>query len=113
MAPREAAVVARAVGDATAREMLLLAGVLPAHEMKQRGFLHDAVPDGDVVRTCDEAARRIAALSPEAARLNKQTLRALAAQVSELDTSGAYAYADGREHREGIAAFLAKRPPQF
>ncbi len=25
----------------------------------------------------------------------------------------AYAYADSAEHREGITAFLAKRPPQF
>ncbi|MBS0302389.1 MAG: enoyl-CoA hydratase/isomerase family protein, partial [Proteobacteria bacterium] len=25
----------------------------------------------------------------------------------------AYDYADGAEHREGIAAFLAKRPPRF
>nr|CBA29229.1 hypothetical protein Csp_A11100 [Curvibacter putative symbiont of Hydra magnipapillata] len=24
-----------------------------------------------------------------------------------------YAYADSAEHREGIAAFLAKRPPVF
>ena len=26
---------------------------------------------------------------------------------------GAYAYAPDAEHREGIAAFLAKRPPEF
>ena len=28
-------------------------------------------------------------------------------------TPDPYAYADSAEHREGIAAFLAKRPPVF
>ncbi|MES2052363.1 MAG: enoyl-CoA hydratase/isomerase family protein, partial [Pseudomonadota bacterium] len=40
MAPREAALVLRAVGELTAREMLLSAAVLDAAEMKQRGFLN-------------------------------------------------------------------------
>lgn len=43
MAPREAALVARALGELTAREMLLSAAVLDAREMKQRGFFE---PDG-------------------------------------------------------------------
>jgi len=113
MAPREAAVVANAVGDATARELLLLAGSLSAKEMKQRGFLHETTADDEVTSACEAAATRIASLSPQAARLNKRTLRALADHASGLDTSGAYAYADGREHREGIEAFNAKRPPRF
>jgi enoyl-CoA hydratase/carnithine racemase len=113
MAPREAAVVARAVGDATARELLLLAAVLPAAQMAQRGFLQAVVADGQVAQACEDAAGRIAALSPQAARLNKQALRALSLQAGALDTSGAYDYADSREHREGVEAFLAKRPPRF
>lgn len=113
MAPREAAVVARAVGEATARELLLLAGVLSAAQMEQRGFLHAVAADEQVAAAGDDAARRIASLSPQAARLNKRTLRALSLQARSLDTSGAYDYADSREHREGIDAFLAKRPAAF
>lgn len=113
MAPREAAVVARAVGDSTARELLLLATVLTAQDMKQRGFLHDAVADGQLAQACEDAASRIASLSPQAARLNKRALRALSLQVAGLDTSRAYDYADSREHREGVEAFLEKRPPRF
>ena len=113
MAPREAAIVAHAVGDPAAREMLLLAAVLGADEMKRHGFLHRVVADEQVAQACEDAAQRIAALSPQAARLNKRTLRALSLQVAGLDTSGAYDYADSREHREGIDAFLAKRPPRF
>jgi enoyl-CoA hydratase/carnithine racemase len=113
MAPREAAVVTRAVGDATARELLLLAGVLGAQQMAQRGFLQSVVADGQAAQACDAAAQRIAALSPQAARLNKRAMRALSLQAGALDTSGAYDYADSREHREGVEAFLAKRPPRF
>ena len=113
MAPREAAEVARAVGDATARELLLLAGVLSAAQMAQRGFLQAVAADGQLGAACDDAARRIASLSPQAARLNKRAMRALSLQAGALDTAGAYDYADSREHREGIEAFLAKRPPIF
>ena len=48
MAPREAALVLGAVGELTAREMLLAASVLDAQEMKQRGFLNSVVPDADI-----------------------------------------------------------------
>lgn len=114
MAPREARLVAREAGLLTAREMLLQAAVLDAPTMAARGFLHAVVPDADVAAEATHRATRMAALSPQAARLNKQTLRAL------LDTEPpaelmqqAYRYADTPEHREGIAAFCEKRAPAF
>ena len=113
MAPREAMLVGRVAGEATAREMLLEAAVLDAREMKARGFLNRVVPDDSVAGQAQVSAGKIASLSPHAARLNKQTLRAAAAAVDGLDVSGAYAYADSPQHREGIGAFLAKRPPVF
>ena len=106
MAPREAQVVARAAGELTAREMLLEAAVLSAAEMKSRGFLNRVTADADTAAQALASARRIAALSPQAARLNKRTLRGAPA-------AEAYRYADSAEHREGIAAFLEKRPSRF
>ena len=112
MAPREAALVAREAGAATAREMLLEAAVFDAGEMKARGFLNTVLPDGTLTSAVLARAQRICALSPQAARLNKQALRA--AQGAPLSgDAGAYRYADSAEHREGIAAFLAKRPAVF
>lgn len=113
MAPREAALVARAAGELTAREMLLGAVVLDATEMHRRGFLNRVLPAGDLAPEVERRLGQMAALAPQAARLNKQTLRALAQPAAPISTAGSYAYASTREHREGIEAFLAKRPPAF
>lgn len=77
MAPREAQLVARVAGELTAREMLLEAGVLEAAEMKSRGFLHRVLAADALHAHALERAARIASLAPGAARLNKQTFRAL------------------------------------
>ena len=122
MAPREAALVAGAVGDVTARQMLLEAATFSAAEMKARGFLQHLAPAAQVEGRARETAARIAALAPQAARLNKRTLRALnqpsaradkAPEAIENIVNTAYDYADSAEHREGIDAFLAKRPARF
>ena len=125
MAPREAQLVAGAVGEVSARQMLLEAATFNAADMLARGFLSRVVPDDLIAAEALGSAQRIAALAPQAARLNKQTLRAIklppapdrqAPPAIESIVNGMpdpYAYADSAEHREGITAFLAKRPPQF
>ncbi len=125
MAPREAQLVAAAVGEVTARQMLLEAATFTAPEMLARGFLSRVVPDELAAVEALGSAQRIAALAPQAARLNKQTFRALktppaltgqALKAIENIVNGPadpYAYASSAEHREGITAFLEKRTPQF
>ena len=117
MAPREAALVLGSVGELTAREMLLAASVLDAHEMKQRGFLNCVVPEADIGQATQTSVERICGLAPGAARLNKQSFRALRQQIRALPAieliANAYRYADTAEHREGVNAFVEKRPPQF
>lgn len=117
MAPREAALVMRAAGELTAREMLLAAAVLDAATLLQRGFLNGVFPDGEVIAQASLTTSRIARLAPAAARLNKQTFRARAqagwAQPATDLIATAYAYADSAEHREGVSAFVEKRPPHF
>ncbi|GKT22675.1 enoyl-CoA hydratase/isomerase family protein [Acidovorax sp. SUPP3334] len=141
MAPREAQLVAGAVGDLVARQMLLEAATFGADDMAARGFLNRVVPEEALAAEALASARRIAALGPAAARMNKQTLRALKWPAAHIPLGGGaiknvasspgepaastpatasahpvadpYAYADSPEHREGIAAFLAKRPPVF
>ncbi|MBO7411429.1 MAG: enoyl-CoA hydratase/isomerase family protein, partial [Ottowia sp.] len=71
------------------------------------------LPAGEVQQAALELAQRIAALAPQAARLNKRTLREVATSAQALDTGDAYAWAASAEHREGIQAFLQKCTPQF
>ena len=117
MAPREAALVMGAVGELTAREMLLTASALDAQEMKQRGFLNSVVPDADISLVVQNSVARMCKLAPAAARLNKQSFRALRQQIHALTAinsiANAYCYADTAEHREGVRAFVEKRSPNF
>jgi enoyl-CoA hydratase/carnithine racemase len=132
MAPREAALVASAAGLATVREMLLEAAVFDAAEMKARGFLNRVLADGAVAADVLATTQRMAALAPQAARLNKQTLRAVSGanfgpnlgpngplplvesmRNATETVANAYRYADSAEHREGVSAFLEKRKPVF
>jgi enoyl-CoA hydratase len=129
MAPREAAIVARAVGEATARQMLLAAHSFGAQAMLQRGFLSAVVDDAQVATQALAFAQSIAQLSPEAAALNKQTLRALFIEnnanvsvkwskpanetVANTNLKNPYTYAAAPHHIEGISAFLEKRAPIF
>jgi enoyl-CoA hydratase len=130
MAPQELAILLRTAGEATVREMLLEAAILNAQQMAQRGFVQRVVGDSQVAEQALASAQRIAMLGPQAARLNKQTLRhfyqennlsphlntsflAIDNIASSALMSSAYAYASSDEHVEGIGAFLAKRSPQF
>lgn len=117
MAPREAALLLGAVGELTAREMLLCASIFDAAEMKHRGFLNQVEESAALAEAVHACTTRICSLAPAAARLNKQSFRALApikrAEIATDLIANAYRYADSAEHREGITAFIKKRPPQF
>ena len=129
MAPREAALVASAVGHTTARAMLLAAQVFNAQHMAQHDFLTGVLAHDDLQVHCQSVVDTVLGLSPMAARAHKNCFRALNRPDAQVNTACAatkiiasegtqdplepYAYADHAEHREGILAFLAKRKPQF
>jgi enoyl-CoA hydratase len=112
MAPREAALVQRAVGTATASAMLLAAESFDAAHMLHCGFLAWNLPDEALQRKADTLVARMQALSSQAARLNKAVLRQ-GLPVQEPTPVSAYAYAPSPQHREGVHAFLDKRQPDF
>lgn len=105
MAPKEAALVSQAVGETTARAMLLAAEVFDAAHMHNCGFLTHCLPGEAWQAYCEAMVKRVVQLGPQSARLNKQTLHSLPLSP--------YSYANSAEHREGIDAFLQKRNPLF
>jgi len=116
MAPDEVVAVSHVLDRGTAAEMLLEARLLDAAEAKARGLVQRVVADEDVAGECEATAARIAAGAPQAARLNKRTLRWVA--EGQRDFSAAQrrelaAYADSADHREGILAFNERRAPRF
>jgi enoyl-CoA hydratase/carnithine racemase len=125
MAPREAELVAREVGLVTVRQMLLEAAIFSATDMKAAGFISRVLADDQLTDEAQATVQQITALAPQAARLNKQTLRAFISLLAVVDSErtivepmatdshNSYAYADSVEHREGISAFLEKRQPAF
>jgi enoyl-CoA hydratase/carnithine racemase len=115
MAPAEIEIVARVVGETTLRELLLEARVLTAHDALQRGLVTRVVPDEALAQEAQHCAERMAALSPQAMRLNKQALRQFARGGNSRrdQREPHYAYAPSDEHREGLAAFNEKRPASF
>lgn len=127
MAPKEAALVGAAVGDTTARAMLLAAEIFDAPHMAMQGFLTRCVPATELDSQVLALTQRVTALSPQAARLNKRTLKASKMPLAHTDIAqeaiktianaanpaSAYAYADSPEHREGINAFIQKRTAIF
>jgi len=114
MAPGELLALGRVVPAATLRELLLEARLMDAATALARGLLTRVVDSALVAHEAEAAAQRIAALSPNAARINKRTLRQIAeAALTPEQRRLHFTYADHPEHREGISAFLAKRSPRF
>ena len=107
--------------------MLLEAAVLGAPQLLIRGFLNRVLTDDALGTEAEATVQRVVALAPQAARLNKQTLRALmpnpalgpvdidviAMNNEAIRQTDPFAYAASAEHREGVLAFLDKRKPAF
>jgi len=115
MAPAEVEIVSHIIGQTLLRELLIEARLMGAAEAHERGIVTRVV---DADRLDDEVRRvahNIAALSPQAMRLNKRVLRAFARPSfsSPAERAAHYQYADSDEHREGLSAFIEKRPAQF
>ena len=114
MAPGELELLARVAPPAALREMLLEARLLDANRALQLGLVHAVVADAEVGAVTQQRAHHAAALSPQAARINKRTLRQLTAGgPSTAERRAHFGYAASAEHREGVTAFIEKRPPCF
>jgi enoyl-CoA hydratase/carnithine racemase len=104
------------LGQAVTAELLLTGRMLDAAEALEKGIVSRTVATADFEQRVGETAHVIAAGSPLAARRNKAQIRLLVERgmdytAHDLDTS--FEFLDSEDFREGIAAFVAKRHPNF
>lgn len=107
----------RLVGYARAAEMVFTAGPVDAQTAERIGLVNRAVPAHQLMDEARSLATTLAAASPRALALAKRGLnRALASGLEEsLEYEAQLQSIAGRskDHAEGVAAFVAKRPPRF
>jgi 2-(1,2-epoxy-1,2-dihydrophenyl)acetyl-CoA isomerase len=107
----------RRIGEARAREMLLLGRAIDGREATEWGLAHRAVPAADVDAEADGLAARLAAGPTVALGLTKWLLHA--AGTADLEAqlrNEAFAIelsSRSEDFREGLAAFKQKRPARF
>jgi 2-ketocyclohexanecarboxyl-CoA hydrolase len=110
------ALLARVVGEKKAREMWMLCRRYDAQAALQMGLVNAVVAleelDAEVDRWCAE----IAALSPTAIAIAKASFNADSESIRGISAMGMQALAQfyqSAESKEGVQAFLEKRPPKF
>lgn len=105
----------RRLGLATAKRVLLAAETLDAQEMRACGVLDRLVEAGALEAATDEFSRRLAGMAPLALLPMKKHLDRIAAGTLDADAlMHDIATADAsRDQREGIAARIQKRTPEF
>lgn len=107
----------RLVGVARANELLFAGRLVEGPEAEALGILNRAVPTTDVMPVAMDLAKTIAGNAPLAVRATKAAIRAgLAMTVREAAREEAKAQAmtiATDDAKEGIAALLAKRTPNF
>jgi len=108
----------RVVGASIASELLLTGDFIDAARAERTGLVSRVVPDAELDAAARELAERMLRNSPLALRLTKDALKhnvdagSLEAAIAMEDRNQILA-SGTRDFREGITAFLQKRPPVF
>jgi enoyl-CoA hydratase/carnithine racemase len=115
MAPDEMRGLLDVAGRAVTLELLLEGRILDAGEAHAKGLLTRVVDDADLDSAIRRCIDRILAGAPQAARLNKNMAARLsrAEPLSDEEYERFFSYAESRDHREGVRAFLAGEAPTF
>jgi enoyl-CoA hydratase/carnithine racemase len=103
------------IGPVRARQLILTGMSISASEALDFGLINKIVPPKELEATVSLIAGQLARAPSDALRLAKRCIDA-AARDSRIDGLEAEAFAElyrGKNLREGLRAFLAKREPQF
>jgi enoyl-CoA hydratase len=103
------------IGPARVKEIIFTARLVEAREAASLGLLHEVVEDlPALTRRADELARLIGSHAPLTLRATKEALRRLQQRLSREEGEDLILMCYmSRDFREGMDAFLNKRPPQW
>jgi len=99
------------VGLAAARDLLLSARRFDAAEAQRLGVLSRVVPHGELRTAAEEAAHQVLQTAPDARAHVKRMLNQRYGEVDYQTMFWALEHSD--EPREGMRAFMEKRPPSW
>ena len=109
--------VSRSIGPKRAMQMLLTGDLIDAATAVDWGLINDAVPPEELEATVTALATKVAKASPMVLALGKRTFYEQVgmhqADAYELTSEVMTNNAATDDAREGIAAFLEKRPPTW
>jgi enoyl-CoA hydratase len=107
----------RLLGAAASRAICILGERLSAERAYQLGIVSKLVAPGELAAATQDAAATVAGYSPLALRELKRALNASLeldfASAREIEIEAYGAAFDSHDRREGMNAFLEKRPPRF
>src|SRR3990172_1814953 len=109
--------LAKAIGPYRAMEMVLTGEPLSAQQAFDLGLVNRLVPDERLLAEARELGRLIASRPPLAVRLARHAVRhgveTTLNEGLELERRNFVQLFDTHDQKEGMAAFLEKRPPDF
>lgn len=103
----------RRIGAGPARELLLLGRAIDAAEAHRLGLVNRVSAPGAALSEAIELATRLAALPARAVTSIKRVLAADQGPALDLERSAFLELFRTDDVREGVAAFIEKRPPAF
>ena len=107
----------RLIGEARAKALAMTAQPLSAEQAADWGLIWQAVDDDELMPQAEALAAQFAAAPTKGLALTKQAIQAAATNDmdAQLDLERDLQRQAGRtrDYREGVAAFLEKRPPAF
>jgi enoyl-CoA hydratase/carnithine racemase len=103
----------RRIGPGAARELLLLGRAIDAEEAHRLGLVNRVSAPGAALAESLELATRLAALPARAVASIKQVLGAEEAAGLDREREAFLELFRSDDAREGVAAFVEKRPPEF